>query len=147
MKHRFFSVALALVLAGCAAPASESSGSTILPAQVQLAAAAAPDAIRGVFDVKIRSIGEKHGVVYLNSELDYRDQRNLAIALTPDMAKHLADEAGAKGYDGLDGRHLLVTGAAKRVAVYFYADNRKTDKYYFQTHVNVKNDRQVFIVN
>ena len=46
---------------------------------VQLAAAAPRDGVTGVFAMTVRAVGRDERGVYLNSERDYRDQRNLTV--------------------------------------------------------------------
>jgi hypothetical protein len=45
----------------------------------------------------------------------------------------------------LKGRNILVTGAAVRTKINFFAEGRMTDKYYYQTHVNVSQAAQIVI--
>ncbi|MFT4994058.1 MAG: hypothetical protein ACI965_001080 [Paraglaciecola sp.] len=54
---------------------------------IEKAAEAAPKAIEGFFEVHIKAIGKPHEVVYLNSEIDYRDPRNISIAIHPKVVE------------------------------------------------------------
>ncbi|MGY1531546.1 hypothetical protein [Luteimonas sp. A649] len=82
---------------------------------------------------------------YLNSELDYRDQRNLSIEITTFAARELEAQLGAHPLAALKGKRILVQGAAIRTKIVFFADGRPTDKYYYQTHVRVSDARQITI--
>ena len=93
----------------------------------------------------VQATGTQDGQVYLNSELDYRDQRNLTVALSPIAAMHLHARLGADLLIALKGRDIVVTGAARRVQIFFFADGRRSDKYYYQTHVNVTSAEQVVV--
>ncbi len=131
--------------AGCATTQpNDPASSWIKPVQaVQLAADAAPDGVPGTFAMRVQATGTQSGFIYLNSELDYRDQRNLTISVTADAARKLQDQLGASAMIALKGKDILVTGAATRVKIVFYADGKLTDKYYYQTHVRVSDPKQI----
>lgn len=113
---------------------------------VQMAAGSAPRGVMGVFKLHVRATGEQDGRLYLNSEEDYRDQRNVAIEIPPAAAKQLSEQLGADPLVALKDKDLLVAGVAQRVTIYFYDnDGRRTDKYYYQTHVRVYNPQQIVI--
>lgn len=88
-----------VLLAGCAGvqPQQEatSPAAWISPEEaVHLAAKAAPEGVPGIFALRVQATGTQSGRFYLNSELDYRDQRNLTIALGPQVAVQLAERLG-----------------------------------------------------
>ena len=58
--------------------------------------------------------------MYLNSETDYRDQRNLTIAITPAAAGALAARLGAPPAVALEGRRIVVVGVAGLVKFVFF---------------------------
>lgn len=127
----------AFALCGCAA-------NGIKPADaVQQAAGAAPAGVSGVFSLTVQATGSQDGFIYLNSELDYRDQRNLSIALTAKAAKQLQAQLGASPEVALKGHQIIVSGIAKRVTIRLSHDGKPTDKYYYQTHVLVSDARQI----
>ncbi|MGN0861908.1 MAG: hypothetical protein ACI4N1_01125, partial [Stenotrophomonas koreensis] len=75
-----------LVLAGCMVPSRPATPERWLDPSmaVMLAAAAGPGrGVDGVFALTVRASGSDRGQLYLNSERDYRNPRNLSIALTP----------------------------------------------------------------
>lgn len=150
MKMQLLLASLAAaLLAGCAStPPSAQTGSSpaswITPQQaVLLAADAAPSAVDGVFAMKVQATGTQNDQTYLNSEQDYRDQRNLTVAITPGAAQQLTQRLGEHPLIGLKGKDILVRGAAVRTKIYFFANGRATDKYYYQTHVNVSDAGQI----
>ena len=148
MHWKNFLVSLIVALgAGCAisAPKSESSH-WIDPSQaVQLAAAAPRTGITGVFAMTVRATG-KTNRVHLNSELDYRDQRNLSISVEPEAAEELTSRFGSPPDVALKGKQILVTGTAKRTRIVFISDGKPTDKYYYQTHVAVTKASQIQVL-
>ncbi len=119
----------------------------ITPRQaIERAADAAPAAVDGVFDIQVRSTGDQDDHIYLNSEDDYRDQRNLTVDIPPATASVLQIQYGESPETFFKGKHLAVTGQAKRVKIWFFADGMKTDKYYYQTHVVVTDPSQLKIL-
>lgn len=133
---------LALGVSGCAQNAS-----MITPRQaVEKAADAAPAAVKGVFDMQVRSSGEQDGYLYLNSEEDYRDQRNLTVAIRPGLDVALQTRFGAAPATYFKGKHIRVTGVAQRVKIWFFCQGKQTEKYYYQTHVELEDAGQIKIV-
>lgn len=110
---------------------------------VQLAAAAPRDGVTGVFAMTVRGVGRDGHGVYLNSERDYRDQRNLTVVLSPDVAAQLEGKLGGPLEQRLRGHAIQVSGTARRTKIVFFADGRPTDKYYYQTHVRVTKAGQI----
>ncbi len=152
MKIRLsFLCLIGLILAACASaprggPAGTSEASWITPHQaVLLAADAAPAGADGTFSLTVRGTGSQRGQLFLNSELDYRDQRTLTVAISPVAAQQLSQRYGQDPLVYLKGRDILVSGAAVRTKVYFFVNGRMTDKYYYQTHVNVSNASQITV--
>lgn len=152
MKKATFLLALfAALLGACTSTFPPSQiGSTqspwITPYQaVFQAASAAPADVDGTFAMKVQATGTQGNQTYLNSELDYRDQRNLTIAITPRAAQQLADRLGQHPSVALKGKDILVRGSAARTKIYFFANGRMTDKYYYQTHVNVSDADEITV--
>lgn len=148
---KIFVIACSLVVslaAGCASvPANTNATDWITPERaVQLAAAAAPAGYGGVFAVRVQAVGTDNGNIYLNSESDYRDQRNLSVAITPSAAKELTARLGAPPNVALYGKRILVKGLASRVTIYFSTNGKPSDKYYYQTHVQVSDASQIQLV-
>ena len=143
MKTKVLALPLAFLIAsGCATTSSQ----FIQPAQaVQLAAEAAPGGVRGVFEVQVQATGTQDNFTYLNSELDYRDQRNLTIAIPPTVARQLESQLGSHPLVALKGKRVLVHGVAARTKIYFLNDGKPTDKYYYQTHVRVTDPKQIVV--
>ena len=152
MKKLLMLTALALVLlGGCASTSAPSPDvnvqeSWISPRQaVLLAADAAPASVDGTFALNVRATGTRRDQLYLNSELDYRDQRNLTVAISPFAAQQLATRMDEHPLRALKGKDILVRGAAVRTKIHFFANGRMTNKYYYQTHVNVSDADQITV--
>lgn len=151
MKLLLFSVALVTaLLGGCASIqphlGSDSGSKWIVPEQaVLLSARAAPEGVHGTFSMRVQSTGSQKDRTYVNSELDYRDQRNLTVALTSRAAQQLGERLGADPLNALKGKDILVEGSAVRTKIYLLVNGRATEKYYYQTHVNVTDAAQITV--
>jgi hypothetical protein len=115
-------------------------------AAIEMAAAAAPASVPVIIEFTVKGTGWQRGSLYLNSEADYRDQRSVTIALLPGALEALRLRLGEDLKTALEGRRLVVAGRAERVTVWFFENDRRTDKYYYQTHVRVSNAEQVVSV-
>jgi hypothetical protein len=133
---------LTTCLAGCASLAARG---WMEPMEAIRGANAFPSrGIRGDFVMVVRATGANDAHVFLNSERDYRDQRNLTIAIPSVLAPSVADHLGVQDLHALEGRRIVVRGTARRVKIgFFHEDGRPTDKYYFQTQLRVGNPRHV----
>jgi hypothetical protein len=121
-----------------------SAGDTIAPVDAVMRAAADPQrGIRGTFRMKVSTAGRQDGNIYLNSENDYRDQRNLTVAILPSAQRQVAAIYGREADAAFKGKTILVSGIARRVTVWFNSDGRRSDKYYYQTHVDVLDASQL----
>jgi len=119
---------------------------SIAPEKAVIAAAkAAPDGVPGIFKMTVRAVGHENGRIFLNSESDYRDQRNLTIAMSEEVEKALEVKIGAVSEQAFVGRRIFVRGVAQRVRIDFTAGGRPTGKYYYQTHVLVTAPVQVAV--
>jgi hypothetical protein len=140
---------LAVALSGCAATNARTDGAVAAPLSpvqaVMMAAEAAPKGVDGVFEMEVRGSGRDRFRSYLNSEADYRDQRNLTIALSPAAVEGLRQRLGADPVDALRGRRIVVTGTAQRVRIDFLGNGLPTGKYYYQTHVRVDDAAKVVV--
>lgn len=90
MWRPFSSAALALsTLAACqSVEAPTASTDALTPEQaIHRAAEAAPSGVPGIYAMRVQATGRRGDRIFLNSELDYRDQRNLSIALLPQAWK------------------------------------------------------------
>ncbi len=147
-QHLLISFALAL-LVGCASaptshPAAPSGQNPLTPQQaIFMAASAAPADVDGVFAMRVQATATQGQLTYLNSELDYRDQRNLTVTIAPDAARQLTQQFGEHPRISLKDKDIRVRGSAIRTTIHFYANGKPTGKYYYQTHVNVTDAGQI----
>lgn len=109
------------------------------------AAAVAPEGVNGIFEMQVRNIGRQNGILYLNSESDYRDPRCLTIVVPPATADALSQRFGADVDRHLAGKTIAVRGTARRVRIHFYSNGKMTEKYYYQTHLDLKAARHLTV--
>lgn len=143
---------IAVVASGCATvdqrritESAVVAGTTPYEA-IQRAAEAAPSGVPGPFLVRIQAMGADSRYTYLNTELDYRDQRNLSLELAHKVVRALELRLGTDLRSGLIGKQLLVDGEARRVRIVFFANGKPSGKYYYQTHVRVSDVRQMKVL-
>ena len=128
-----------------AAPAP--AGELISPVQaIYSAAKVAPDGIKARFGLLVQASGHQDGNVYLNSELDYRDQRNLTVAIASRAIGEFKAKYASDPEVFFKGKRIAVDGVARRVTIFIGLNGRKTDKFYYQTHVIVKSVEQIQIL-
>lgn len=84
--------------------------------------------------------------VHLNSQADYRDPRNLSIAVLPAAAAELEMALGGPLEVVLKGKRILVSGTARRTRIDFIVDGEPSGKYYYQTHVRVSHASQIQVL-
>lgn len=138
----------AVVVSSCATTQGLSTANLIDPAEaIQSAATAAPQAVRGRFAMRVRAVGRRDGNIYLNSEQDYRDQRNLTVTIRPSAINALAERFGEQADRFLIGKRIVVDGEARRVQIDFTHNGQPTGKYYYQTHVDVREASQLSIAS
>lgn len=150
---RFVILVLVLILAGCSVTANHPTSDKFVSTSdtmeiIRKAAASAPEGVKGDYVLSIKAAGKQGPVVYLNTELDYRDQRNVTVALHPNVVRQLEAQHGVTAEEFFIGKQIRVNGDAQRVRIDFINAQRKpSDKYYFQTHIRISNSTQIEVVN
>ncbi|WP_258044956.1 hypothetical protein [Sphingomonas citricola] len=137
MVDRAISASLSIVAAMFVIGADVPSSYRLSPQQAVMNAAESPSGVSGVFEFAVRSGGEDYHGFYLNSEHDYRDPRNLTVALTPAVNQALLRRFGSAPTTYLLGHTIAVRGTARKTRIDFIADGCPTGKYYYQTHLRL----------
>lgn len=107
----------------------------------------APKGVKGTFEFLIKASGSENRIVYLNTELDYRDRRSITVALHPKTIAAFTKKYGASPDVYFVNKNIEVTGEAKRIKVWFYSNSNRTEKYYFQTHVKIESINQIKVLS
>ena len=108
---------------------------------IELAASAAPGRPPAAYyRVPVRAVGTDQRRFYINSERDYRDQRNISLSFDPDQARRLVRMMDGRSVeDALVGTDLVVWGRPERVRIAITNRGRPTRLYYYQTHIRITN--------
>jgi len=144
--RQFVGVLSLLALAACVTVGAGAEDAFTPLQAIEKAAAAAPRSVAGTFDVEVLATGEQGGDVFLNSQKNYHDPRNVSVVISPFVGAALTKKFGQPLQSYFLGKHIRVTGEAKRVTIWFYAYGVRTKKYYFQTHIVLADASQVQIV-
>jgi hypothetical protein len=135
-----------LSLGAVAGAANPPIPGTLSPADAIKGTAADPQLGKsGSFAMLVRGTGKSHGHVFLNSEADYRDPRNLSVDIDISAAKLLARELGSAPDEYYKDKWIVVRGTARRVPI-IVTDNKGPLGKYFQTHVPVRLPSQITVV-
>jgi len=110
------------------------------------AADAAPRGYPGTFGFTVMRADMVGPRLFLNSYPDYRDQRNLSVAIDFRILPALRDRYGKDLKAAFLNHEIRVVGIARRTRIDFTTDGRPSGKYYFQTHVAVTDPDQISIV-
>ena len=145
---RIFFFLLSLSLVACSStPVKNSTVKTIPPVlAITTAAENAPYGVSGVFEMHIKGTGRQGDIVYLNSETDYRDQRCLTLAIHSSVIPDFVQKYGAEPDIYLKNKMVHVSGEARRMKIWFYSNGKRTESYYYQTHVFVTNESQIKVL-
>ncbi|WP_019028078.1 hypothetical protein [Colwellia piezophila] len=149
MKYLIF--VAAFILSGCNATPNPNPNSQAKPTDiVQLIEKTKrryPEPVRGTFQIPIKASGFINGVVYLNSDVDYRDPKNITVVLLPSTVESFAKAYHSPADAFFIDKTIQVTGKVVRVRKYLYINNKRTRKYYYQTHIHVSSLEQVKLLS
>ena len=93
----------------------------------------------------VRNVGSSGRMIFINSETDYRDPRNVSVAIPPDAAREIFRRTGRTDLRrALIGQTIIVNGRARRVRIGFFDGYRRpTGEYYYQTHIPIRFGNQL----
>lgn len=147
MKYLFYLAVL--VLSACTTTPEIPSNivSTDVMWLIEQTAISAPKAVNGTFLFSIKASGTERDIIYLNTELDYRDRRSITVALHPKTITAFTKKYGSSPKTYFIDKKIEVTGEAKQIKIWFYSNGKRTKKYYFQTHIRVESVNQITVLN
>jgi len=149
ISMKYFIFLSVLILSACSSTHETvlNSQSTDVMRLIEQVAENAPKGVIGTFQIPIKSFGNQGRMAYLNSELDYRDQRNITLAITPKAIKELKSKYGENYQTLFINKSLKVKGMAKRVKIFFISNGKITKKYYYQTHIRIDTGTQIQVLS
>jgi len=117
---RILVVVFAFILAGCSVTNNQPAIGNFVAATdpmeiIRSAAESAPEGVKGEYVFNIKTAGKRGPAVYLNTELDYRDQRNVTVALHPNVIPQLKAQYGVTPEEFFIGKRILVKGNAETI--------------------------------
>lgn len=144
-----FLLLLILVLSACTTTPEVTSNlaSTDVMRLIEKTAENAPGGVKGTFQFSIKASALLHSAVYLNTELDYRDRRSITIALHPKTIAAFTKKYGTSPNAYFLNKNIEVTGKAKQIKIWFTSNGKRTEKYYFQTHIKVTSLNQIRVLS
>ncbi len=147
MKHLILLSILLLSACSTTPEVTSNSVSTDVMRLIEQTEVNAPEGVKGTFQFLIKASGVERKVVYLNTELDYRDRRSITVALHPKTIAAFTKKYGSSPVVYFINKNIEVTGVAKQMKVWFFSNGKRTEKYYFQTHVRVKSLNQIKVLS
>lgn len=132
-----------------AGPEHEVANGVLTPTEaVVRAARTAPDGYQGTFGMEVRNIGgDTGGNLFLNSELNYREQTSVSIMISREIGRELARIHGENWIREVVGKHIEVEGEAVRQVIWFNDSALgRTKSYYYQTHIQLSDADQLRIL-
>ena len=126
MRSSHLIAAFALMVTQPVDATAQSTGSApvrLSPAQAVMNAAEMPSGVGGVFEMVVRATGRQGSFLYLHSEADYRDPRNLTITIGPLQERALAERLGQPVEESVLRKVIAVRGIAKKLE----SISRRTD--------------------
>ncbi|PKG84287.1 hypothetical protein CXF85_08775 [Colwellia sp. 75C3] len=146
---KYFLLLAIVVLSACTAnpDLTLNPASTDVMRLIEQTAENAPEAVRGTFQFSIKASALLQSAVYLNTELDYRDRRSITIALHPKTIAAFTKKYGTSPKVYFLNKNIEVTGKAKQIKIWFFSNGKRTEKYYFQTHISVKSLNQITVLS
>ena len=141
-----FVLVLGLLLAGCATgPFTPSTEQAQELTQQAIDYQPSGNSNRQVLNIK--AAGVQGQFVYLNTELDHRNQTNITIAIPPSVAQKLELKFGASPQEFFVGKSVSVTGDSRKIKVRENNDGVPTGKYVYQTHIRITKPEQIVVLN
>ncbi|MDO6568981.1 hypothetical protein Q4561_18055 [Alteromonas sp. 1_MG-2023] len=145
-------LSLMLVLAGCSSTQTSTETTAAVANSdtmeiIRRAAEQAPRGVLGEYVLHIKATGSQGPFVYLNTELDYRDPRAITVALSPNLIPRLEDKYGASPQEFFTDKTVKVIGKATRVRIDFISEGKRTEKYYYQTHIRLVDISKIEVVD
>ena len=105
------------------------------------------DGLTGIFRLPVLATGADSQSGYLNSELDFRDQRCLTVEIPGSLMQPLANSIGANPLTFYRGKTIEVEGTAKRITIRVSDQNGDpTSIYYYQTQVRLDDTSKIRVL-
>jgi hypothetical protein len=146
MKYLLFLSTLVLCACNSTPEVASKPKTTDIIQLIEQAKRRFPEGIRGTFQIPIKASASHNGVTYLNSNLDYREPSNITLVLAPATIELFAKTYHSSPDLYFKNKTLSVTGKVERIKIYQYKNNKRTKKYYSQTHIRITSIDQISVL-
>ena len=150
MKYLY--LIIVVFVSGCSSLSKKETNTMDLIEEVSLVAQKAnlvnqkDKGVEGEFVFIIKAAGQQRNRVFLNTQLDYRDRRNITLALSKKVSKYIKKAHSQSPLDFFINKQVLVKGIANRVKIWFFSKGIRTEKYYYQIHININDPEQIKVI-
>lgn len=144
MRKRIVSLCL-VGLAGCASLVEELEQA--LPQEgtqlIQSHSLLSDMRVNGGYQLAIKAGRRQGQFVYLNTHEDHRDPKNITVTLAPDIAKELSERYESLPEAFFVNKTIRVDGEVRHVKMWHYEGDRRTNKYFYQTRIQVRDPANI----
>jgi len=106
-----------------------------------------PEGVIGTFQIPIKASGSVRGITYLNSDVDYRDPKNITVEIAPSVRELFRKTYGSLPVSYFIDKTIKVRGKVERIKISVYEDGKRSRKYYYQTHIKVTSLDQIKVLS
>jgi len=93
----------------------------------------------GTYKFEVKSANVVKGILFLNSEPNYRDPKCLTVRCDETATRMLTCRFGGSPASFLKGKCILATGRPVRVPIAIVENGEPTNLGYYQTHIRISN--------
>lgn len=138
-----------LILSACSSTSEISSSSkpTDIIQLIEKAKRRFPEGVQGTFQIPIKASGNVGGITYLNSNIDYRDPKNLTIEITPSIIELFTKTYGTPPVSYFVDKIIEVKGKVERIKISKWINGSRSKKHYYQTHIIVTTLNQIKVLS
>ena len=110
---------------------------------IELSEEAAPEGVSGIYSLLIKQHGKQGNTLYLNTQNDYRDRRNVSVVIPKHVQEQFIELHGEPIEQTVLNKSIMVYGKAHREKIWFFNQGKRSEKYYFQTHISINYATQI----
>lgn len=132
-----------IYLSSCSYIGSQSAGNLTPLQAIKLTSESESNTASGSFEFKVKSVDQYQRMMFLNSESDSKDQRNITVAIRPNAISQLAEINDGEAGEWFMNKKIRVIGEAQRQKIWVLHRNLNTGQYYYQTKIYVKSAEQI----
>ena len=101
--------------------------------------------VQGTYGFKVKNASVVNGILFLNSESNYRDPKCLTVRCDETATRMLTLKFGASPAPFFMGKSILVSGRPVRTSISLVENGEPTGLGYYQTHIRISNPELVVL--